>query len=158
MLGLLYWKPMHGYLLRQNAQEYAWIYPMSNTNVYPALHSLEKEGFVCFESQIHDGRARKVYSITEAGVGELFTWLTSKTEEKLTFRDTLLLKISMMEEEAMAHAAPWLEQVATSLENDIANAEYELKSRPERSRYAMLTMEYGVDLLRIRLNFLRKVN
>ncbi len=157
MLGLLYWKPMHGYLLRQSAQEYAWIYPMSNTNVYPALHGLEEDGFVRFETEVHDGRARKVYSITEAGVGELFSWLTSETDEKLTYRDTLVLKISMMDDAVVANAEDWLEATAIGLASEIEDAVDALGDQPDHSKYAKLTMEYGVSMLRLRLDFLRQV-
>jgi PadR family transcriptional regulator AphA len=156
MLGLLHWKPMHGYLLRKHAQEFSWIYPMSNTNVYPALHSLEQDGFVEHDSQIFDGRARKVYSITKSGTEELGRWLGDSEPPKVSFRDSLLLKISMMGNTTVPESRPWLHETIDQLRSEIESADRELKSR-EMGRYTYLVMEHGIDMMRQRLCFLEKV-
>jgi DNA-binding PadR family transcriptional regulator len=156
MLGLLSWKPMHGYLLRQHAQAFDWIYPMTNANIYPALHSLEKDGLVKHESEIHEGRARKVYSITQAGIAELRRWLADDAPQKLTFRDTLLLKISMMGDRTMEKASGWIEREAEELRDEIERNDLAVKREP-LPKYTKLVMEYGIDLLRLRLRFFERV-
>ena len=156
MLGLLYTNPMHGYLLRKQAQEFSWIYPMSNTNVYPALHSLEQDGFVKHDSEIFDGRARKVYSITEPGREEFGRWLADPSPQKSNFRDVLLLKISMMGDVPIPGARPWIQSNLDQLDIDIENSDRAVKEA-EMGRYTRLAMEYGVDMLRQRARFLQKV-
>ena len=54
--------------LRALAKGYSWIYPMTNANIYPTLRTLEEEGFVEHHSEVHDGRLRKIYAITDAGL------------------------------------------------------------------------------------------
>ncbi len=156
MLGLLYWKSMHGYLLRKHAQEFSWIYPMSNTNVYPALHSLEQDGFVTHDSEIFDGRARKVYAITESGTLELARWLGDPAPQQLRFRDALLLKISMMGDTTIPDAHKWIETALGELNEQIEASERELKEH-SLGRYTYLSMEYGIDMMRLRARFLQKV-
>ena len=116
LLGLLQWQPMHGYLLRQHAKEYAWIYPMANASIYPALHALEKDGFIDHKPEIHNGRARKVYEITDAGRQELRHWLVSGADQKPSFRDQMLLKIAMQSDETMPDARSWLEETLAEVE------------------------------------------
>ena len=93
LLGLLSWKPMHGYRLRKVAQAYSWMYPMTNASVYPALHELERDGFIEHDSEVHTGRARKVYRITDVGRSELRRWLSMSPDADSSIRDPLLLKV-----------------------------------------------------------------
>lgn len=157
LLGLLHWAPMHGYLLRQHAREYSWIYPMTNANIYPALHSLEQGGFVTHETEIHNGRARKTYQISRAGREELGRWLIDPTAQDLTFRDQMLLKISMLSDRALEGAKVWIEASLQKLRAEVAEADENLANAGEMSTYTRLTMEYGVDMMRLRIQFLELV-
>jgi DNA-binding PadR family transcriptional regulator len=156
ILGRLRSAPTHGYGLRQAAARQGWIYPVTNSAVYPALHELEQEGLVTVREEIRGGRARKIYSITDAGTAALYRWLVDETPQKLRFRDTLLLKISMMGDEAMHQASSWIEEGAAELREQIDKHERSLKDR-EIPKYTRLAMEYGIDLLRLRLRFLEQV-
>lgn len=157
LLRLLQWQPMHGYVLRQRAQEYAWIYPMANASIYPALHGLEKEGFIGHRSEISNGRARKVYQITDAGRQELRQWLADRSQKKPSFRDQTLLKIAMQGDDTIAEAQHGLEEelaaVATELQESL-KAESDI---PQMSRYARLATNYGTELISLRKRFLEQV-
>ena len=157
LLGLLQWQPMHGYLLRQHAKEYAWIYPMANASIYPALHSLEKEGFIDHKPEIHNGRARKVYEITAAGQQELRQWLISGADQRPSFRDQMLLKIAMQSDETMPEARAWLEETLTEVEAELADHLEMAENIPQVSKYAQLALEYGGELISLRTRFLKKV-
>lgn len=148
---------MHGYLLRQHAKEYSWIYPMTNASIYPALHNLEEEGFVVHESEIHNGRARKVYSITEAGRAELGKWLVDPTAQSMTFRDQVLLKLSMQSDETMRYARTWVQLAVEQLREEVEHYDLQLKDKEDMGKYTLIAMEYGVDQLRLRIRFLERV-
>lgn len=157
LLGLLQWQPMHGYRLRQHAKEYAWIYPMANASIYPALHRLEEEGFIGHQTEIHNGRARKVYQITAAGRQELRQWLADRSRQKPSFRDQVLLKISMQSDDTVAEAQGWLEEELAEVENEFRESLETEGNIPHLSIYARLAMSYGAELIGLRKRFLEQV-
>lgn len=157
LLGLLDWRPMHGYKLRQYAKEYSWIYPMTNASIYPALHTLEQEGFVAHHSEIHNGRARKVYAITDAGRRELRHWLESPTAAPQSLRDQMLLKIAMQRDETMDVSRQWIERALADLDEEIQRHDRQVRTADDRLGYASIAMEYGADMLQLRRRLLQRV-
>ena len=156
LLGLLSWEPMHGYRLRKVAQEYSWMYPMTNASIYPALHGLEGDGFVEHDTEVHNGRARKVYRITHGGRSELRRWLGEAPEFESASRDQMLLKISMLDDTVLPMAYNWLESAACTVREEIASTLNE-NGADAPGQYGHLTREYGLELLRVRLRFLERV-
>ena len=156
LLGLLSWEPMHGYRLRQVAQAYAWIYPMTNASVYPALHELEADGFIEHDSEVHNGRARKVYRITDAGRVELSSWLTTAPDTESSVRDPLLLKVSMLGDSDLSNASGWLSATAGRIREEIEDTEQNL-DHTTGGTGTQLAREYGLELLRLRLRLLDRV-
>lgn len=157
LLGLLHWRPMHGYLLRQHAKEYSWIYPMTNASIYPALHGLEKDGFISHHSEIHNGRARKVYQITEPGRSELHHWLIEPTPHGMTFRDHMLLKIAMQSDETIRLARVWIEEALNELRVEHEHHRMELEADQSIARYTRLAMVYGLEMVALRIRFLEQI-
>jgi DNA-binding PadR family transcriptional regulator len=131
---------------------------MSNVNLYPTLRELESEGFVTHVEEVHDGRLRKVYSITQPGKAELHRWLTDASLEGGTSRDPALLKLCLLRPGALAGAQPW---VSSELERSVGvleQADRFLKDNRERiPRYSLLVAEHGRDLLELRVQLLRRV-
>jgi DNA-binding PadR family transcriptional regulator len=158
LLGLLDRTSLHGYALREKAKGYAWLYPMSNANLYPVLRQLEDEGFVRREEQIHDGRLRKVYSVTDAGRAELRRWLADPSGQRGTYRDPTVLKISLLRDASLAPARSWIEQDLREVTTVVETAEVWLKEDGlELGKYERLVAEYGLDLARVRARWLAQV-
>jgi PadR family transcriptional regulator AphA len=157
LLGLLHWRPMHGYLLRQHAKEYSWIYPMTNASIYPALHGLEEDGFISHRSEIHNGHARKVYDITDLGRGELRRWLIDPTPQGMTFRDHMLLKIAMQSDDTIRYARLWIEEALNDLRKEYDQYRLQLESDETMARYTRLAMEYGLEMVELRVRFFEQV-
>ena len=157
LLGLLDWQPMHGYRLRQHAKEYSWIYPMTNASIYPALHGLEEDGFITHHSEIHNGRARKVYEITGEGRSELRRWLEDPTSQSASFRDQLVLKVAMQSDETIRVSRTWLEEAITALDDEIEKQDQGLGGSVDSAKYAQLAADYGTEMLRLRRRFLEQV-
>ena len=132
------------------------MYPMTNASIYPALHGLEEDGFINHSSEIHSGRARKVYEITDEGRVELRRWLIDPSPQGLSFRDQTLLKIAMQSEETMAYARLWVEELIDSLRDTLAQHERDLKDAENIAHYTRLTMEYGAEMLQLRIDFLER--
>ncbi len=158
ILGLLESSPMHGYLLRQKAREYSWIYPTTNAGIYPALHSLEDDGLVRHESQIHMGRARKIYHITDTGRGELRRWLAEPTMEDQSGRDKVLLKVALLSDEVLADASHWIKRSLEEYRQQIETYD-RIAREPEAgsTRFDQLTNGYRAEVCRLRVRFLERV-
>jgi DNA-binding PadR family transcriptional regulator len=156
LLGLLGWEPMHGYRLRQVAQAYSWMYPMTNASVYPALHELEREGFIVHDTEVHNGRARKVYRITDRGRGELRRWLAIAPEGEASLRDQMLLKVSMLDDTTLPAASGWLDDAIDQIRQQLADSIGEATDDTQ-TPYTRISREYGHELLRLRLRLLERV-
>jgi DNA-binding PadR family transcriptional regulator len=68
ILSLLDESPMHGYeLIRTIRERTEGIFGFGDGTIYPLLYGLRDKGMVKAESEITDGRLRKIYSLTPAG-------------------------------------------------------------------------------------------
>ena len=74
ILGLLSWKPSSGYDLKRIISDSDVFYWSGNNNqIYKSLIELQKEGLVTYQVQLQESHpAKKVYSITEKGLSELY--------------------------------------------------------------------------------------
>ena len=82
LLGLLARQPMSGYdLASKLKQRFVPFGPISHTQIYPALASLEQQGLVRYH--IVEQQAvrpnKKVYELTEEGRAALRQWVESPT-------------------------------------------------------------------------------
>lgn len=96
MLGLIAHGPRTGYDIKRefdNSVGHAW--NASSSQIYPALHELQRSGLVTVRDDGPSSR-RSVYFITEEGRRELDGWLSSPTELKMR-RDPFLLKVFMLD-------------------------------------------------------------
>ena len=158
LLGILDWIPLHGYALRETARGYAWIYPMSNANIYPTLRELENEGFVLHRDEVHEGRLRKIYTVTDSGKAELRRWLADPTGQRGTYRDPTLLKICLLRGQSIADARGWIENELRECGRVVDEAERFLKDHgPTLPKYTRLVAEHGHSLARLRTQWLGEV-
>jgi DNA-binding PadR family transcriptional regulator len=158
LLGILDWIPAHGYALREMAKGYSWIYPMTNANIYPALRELEGEGFVQHTREIHDGRLRKVYTITDSGRSELRRWLADPAEQRGVFRDPILLKIGMLRPDGVEGTPVWLERELERCLEVAEDADRFLKERRDTlPKYTGLIAEFGQELVHMRARWLARI-
>jgi len=129
---------------------------MTNASVYPALHELERDGFIEHDTEVHNGRARKVYRITDRGRNELQRWLAVPPDVDASVRDQMLLKVSMLDETTLPAASDWLDQAIRQIREELASSIREVSS-DEQSPYTQLSREYGLELMRVRLRLLERV-
>jgi DNA-binding PadR family transcriptional regulator len=134
---------------------------MTNASIYPALHALEADGFITHDSVIHNGRARKIYYISESGKNDLHKWLLEFFHEKPCFRDQLLLKVVMQSDETIRYARGWIAESLESLRSEITAYESNMLAMEEAGRHQTLGLqlahEYGFEMLRLRVRLLEKI-
>ena len=94
ILGLLSWYPMSGYELKATMEgSIGNFWSESFGQIYPELHRLEKEGLVTSQAEPGENpKAKRRYSITEAGREALREWVAEPPKERPP-RNELLLKI-----------------------------------------------------------------
>lgn len=82
ILGLLSWKPSSGYDLKRVISDSDILYWSGNNNqIYKSLLELQKEGLVTHQVQLQESLpAKKIYSITEKGLSELYLSLLAAPE------------------------------------------------------------------------------
>lgn len=69
LLGLLSEAPKHAWQIERDVEHRSmrtWT-ELSQSTIYRQLHALERAGYVASTTDVVDGRARKVYALTDAG-------------------------------------------------------------------------------------------
>jgi len=157
LMGLLDRKPLHGYALRDQARRYGWFYPMTNANIYPTLRRLEESGWILHAEEVHGGRVRKVYEITDQGRSELRRWLDDPKTPRMSVTDPALLKFSLLSRGSAARARTWLEDEMAASHDVASRVEGDLE-RPGAalSRYDRLALRYTLRMARLRSEWLRE--
>jgi len=83
LLGLLADQPGSGYDLNKRLQaEGQHFWTTDQSQIYRALYKMQAEGWVDYETVIQqDSPNKKVYHVTDDGVGQLQEWLQTEFEE-----------------------------------------------------------------------------
>lgn len=82
LLALLYEKSRHGYELKTGFEALVQgMWPLNAGQVYTTLDRLERD--LLIESPGHDKKDRKLYTNTQAGKEELWSWLEKPVERSL---------------------------------------------------------------------------
>jgi DNA-binding PadR family transcriptional regulator len=131
ILGILDFRPMHGYALKRVLEEgIATFWPVNLAAIYPSLRKLEDGGLVTHRTEpTQEGRPdRKVYEVTEAGRAELARWRNLPPDSDATFRNPLYLKLLFAQREDLPAARDWVSKaiertsaLANALRADLAN-------------------------------------
>ncbi|HLJ33040.1 MAG TPA: PadR family transcriptional regulator [Ktedonobacteraceae bacterium] len=98
LLGLLARQPMSGYdLASQLKQRFVPFGPISHTQIYPALASLEQQGLVRYHivEQQSARPNKKVYELTEKGRAALRQWVESPTPLVIFYGEFFLKAYSL---------------------------------------------------------------
>lgn len=94
LLGFINYRPSTGYDLKQvldNSTGNFW--HAHHSQIYTTLRRMEKDGLVASEMMEEDGRERRVYSITEAGLADLQAWQDSPLTETAPVKEDLLVRV-----------------------------------------------------------------
>jgi DNA-binding PadR family transcriptional regulator len=82
LLALIYEKPRHGYELKTGFDDLVEsMWPLNAGQVYTTLDRLERDELV--QSPGHDKKDRKLYTITDQGKEELWSWLEQPVSRSL---------------------------------------------------------------------------
>jgi transcriptional regulator len=72
ILATLRGRPAHGYAIAQRlAESSSGVFDLGESTLYPALHRLQRRGFLASDWAEASGRKRRVYRLTPAGIKAL---------------------------------------------------------------------------------------
>lgn len=99
ILGLLSWKPLSGYDLKRMISDSEVFYWSGNNNqIYKSLIELQEEGLVTHRLQVQESLpAKKIYSLTPAGLAELRQRLLAEPETP-EWHNSFLVQLAWTEE------------------------------------------------------------
>lgn len=94
LLALLEQQPMYGYQLRQEFEASTGsTWPLNVGQVYTTLARLERDGLVAAADSGEE--SQRVYTITDAGRGEVRGWFATPIRHESPRRDELAIKLAM---------------------------------------------------------------
>ncbi len=95
LLGFLNYRPMTGYELKQTMDvSTSNFWHAKQSQIYTTLKKMERIGLVISDVEAQEGRPdRRVYSITQAGITDLQTWLSLPVLELQARKELILLKL-----------------------------------------------------------------
>lgn len=166
LLGLLNISPMSGYDLNKEFNttiQHFW--STDQSQIYRTLYKLEEEGKVRVETIIQeDNPNKKVYHVTEEGTAELYQWLATPLAAS-TVREAWLGQLFFSYQLDNAAVIRVLESRVATLESHLAALEAlqakfsSIESRdqiPREYRFQLLTLDYGLDIYRFDIAWLKK--
>lgn len=136
ILALLHWKPSSGYDLKQTISDSDILYWSGNNNqIYKGLIELQSEGLVTHQVQTQEHLpAKKIYSISDKGVSELYQSLLAAPELPELHKDFLIQLAwaeSLPDEQILILLEKYEEEVASRLRMVRAA---QPANRPDRSK------------------------
>lgn len=168
ILGCVRESPAHGYdMLRLIFRDFAENGPEVNTGqLYTLLHRLEKEGLIVRETVPQEkAPSRKVIRLTPKGEEEFDSWLRSSAEEVEFIRYDFFSKYGFLYKVNYFHLLSTeeiLEKIdwqISLMEEKLANflaAEEDMRRR-KVNYYRILILQYGIEVQKTKLAWLRKL-
>ena len=157
ILGILQYQGMTSYDVKKAIENStAFFYNASMGSIHPALKKLEAAGSLTATSVVENGRAKKIYSITDKGREVFANWLSEGLPlEK--FKDETLVRLFFFgniepQEQARhieAHIAILYEQVAMleSLKAQLHNVDIP-ENMKLHAQFQIATLDYGLNYCR----------
>lgn len=151
VLGMLSIGPMSGYDIKKLiAETVGHVWSESYGQVYPALRELVEEGLATVATEQQAGKpARKVYTITDAGLAALRRWVAGPIAPRPR-RNELLLKLFFGRHVSAAHFVAVVEEIREQEARALAAlAAAEASASPaDRASpdfpYWMMTLRFGL--------------
>jgi DNA-binding PadR family transcriptional regulator len=152
LLAALSQSPKSGYdLAKQFDGSVGFFWQATHQQIYRELTKLEQQGTIVAEAIAQVGKPdKKIFSVTEAGMAQLKSWILQSTEVSPT-KDEFLLKIFagyLVSDEAIAqkiqhHRKLHVDQLATyhAIEQQFFA---EPKKCDRKARFAYLTLRRGI--------------
>ena len=159
VLGLIYFEPCHGYLIKKNVKHYFGnpYYTLNNNVLYNTLKNLEKKGYITGKLVSMEKINKKVYTITNEGKNHLIDLVAEPAEpgiDEFDFKVKAVFFDLIPRENRVAAVKPLYKSKLEML----AEAEEKMnKYGYKMPEIAKKVLEYGIIELKNSVEFLEKI-
>jgi PadR family transcriptional regulator, phenolic acid-responsive transcriptional regulator len=160
ILGLLQYKDMHGYRIKELIDsDFGHMWSINHGQIYQTLRKLEGEGLVTLAEvspSENGGPHKKSYSVTVAGREEFARWLASSPEKQMIIRDPFLTRFAFFDFGDRRDALRIIDEQIASWEGQLEQRAEHMPRRRRQGEYVKLISELGVGLNEMYLEWLKK--
>ena len=160
ILGLLHYKDMHGYRIKEHIeQNFGFMWSVNYGQIYPGLKKLSDNGWIAIkkiEQNGDKGPPRKLYAITDEGREAFAEWLASDPEKTMLLRDPFLMRFVFYGFGDSQRATELIDEQIKKYEALLDRRESNLTRWEKSGTYVRLISELGVELNNVFLNWLKR--
>lgn len=158
ILGLLHYKDMHGYRIKEVIEnEFGFMWSINYGQIYPNLKQLEQEGLVT-KIDVAQKKApdKKLYSITKKGEEAFAEWLNTAPERGMLIRDPFLLKFVFFSFSNNERALETIEEQVRIYSADLSSRQHRYDHKQSETVHVRLMRELGISLNEMMLAWLER--
>ena len=159
ILGLLHYKPMHGYRLKEHLERnFGHMWSVNYGQIYPNLKKMNAAGLISMREEVRRGEKgppRKLYTITPAGRQAFQEWLAESPEGSLILRDPFLMRFVFFGFGEEQRALELIEEQLPVYEKQLARRYTNLQRWEHSGIYAKLMADLGVRVNEVFLDWLK---
>ena len=159
ILGLLHYRNMHGYRIKEHIERnFGHMWSINYGQIYPNLKKLQDDGLILMAGVVQNdekGPPRKLYAITEKGRREFTDWLDTSPEKSMLLRDPFLMRFVFYGFGDPGRAVEIIDKQVKRYEKDLARRENNMDRWDKSGLYVRLIAELGVNLNAMMLEWLK---
>lgn len=160
ILGLLQYKDMHGYRIKELIDsDFGHMWSINHGQIYQTLRKLEEEGLVDMvrvSPSENGGPHKKSYSITDSGREEFARWLSTSPEKPMMIRDPFLTRFVFFDFGEKGDALRIIDEQIEYYEEQLRNREGHMPRRARQGPYVKLMSELGLSFNDMFIEWLRR--
>ena len=160
ILGLLHYKDMYGYELKDLIEKHftsAWT--VNYGQIYTSLKALAADEHIVLSEVVPSETGaphKKLYSLTDKGREEFKNWLKSEPEKRRLHRDPFIMRFIFFGFGEKEDALRLIEEQIRLYEQGLATRKEELPRSTARGPYSTMIRELGIAHNETHLEWLRK--
>jgi len=162
ILGLLHYKDMHGYRIKEHIENnFGHMWSINHGQIYQCLKKMEEDGLVTMVEVApsdNGGPNRKLYTITGKGRNEFSEWLASDPEGQMLLRDPFLTRFVFFDFGDRDRALEIIEGQIELYESQLERRRTTVPRRRRQGQYVALVADLGLDFNEMYLEWLKKAH
>jgi PadR family transcriptional regulator, regulatory protein AphA len=162
ILGLLHYKDMHGYRIKEHIEKnFGHMWSINHGQIYQTLKKMEAEGLITLADvspSDNGGPTKKSYSITDEGRREFADWLASDPDGQMLLRDPFLTRFVFFDFGDRDRALQIIQGQIDSYERQLERRRDNLPRRKEQGVYVKLIAELGEDFNEMYIDWLKRAH
>jgi DNA-binding PadR family transcriptional regulator len=161
VLGLLHYKDMHGYQIKDHIEKnFGYMWTVNFGQIYTTLKSLTDAGFIALSDVISSDNGapqKKLYSLTDEGRREFKKWLKNSPEKQMLLRDPFLMRFVFFGFGEKEDALRLIEDQIQTYEQQLSRRKGNVFRWERQGVYVNMIAELGLNFNELFLSWLYKV-